>query len=389
MKRFNKLYNLINDRKTLLGVGPMSLNCVNAAINISNKNNIPIILIASRRQIDDQIFGGGYVNNWNTKDYVNYINKRDKKKNIFLARDHGGPWQNNLEILEKYSTKKALESAKSSFKSDIDNNFEIIHIDTCIDIEKKINFNNSFNRLCELYEFCHEYSKKKKKEIIFEIGTEEQSGSTNTPNELEETLKKFYKFCDKNKYQRPKFVVIQSGTRVAEMKNIGSFESPLRIENELPVEIQLPKMLEICKKYDIFMKEHNADYLNNDSLEWHPKLGIHSANVAPEFGITETKSLINILKKTNLDIYLDEFLEISYSSNKWKKWMLPNSKANDIEKAIIAGHYVFSDQKFVNLKKRLIKILAKKNINLEKYLEKEITKSILRYLKSFRLINKI
>jgi hypothetical protein len=80
MKRFNKLYNLINDRKTLLGVGPMSLNCVNAAINISNKNNIPIILIASRRQIDDQIFGGGYVNNWNTKDYVNYINKRDKKK---------------------------------------------------------------------------------------------------------------------------------------------------------------------------------------------------------------------------------------------------------------------------------------------------------------------
>ena len=31
-----------------------------------------------------------------------------------------------------------------------------------------------------------------------------------------------------------------------EMKNIGSFESPIRVENEIPAEIQLPKVLEIC-----------------------------------------------------------------------------------------------------------------------------------------------
>ena len=180
--------------------------------------------------------------------------------------------------------------------------------------------------------------------------------------------------------------MIQSGTKVVEMKNIGSFESPLRIENELPVEIQLPKMLEICNKYQIYMKEHNADYLAKDSLEWHPKLGIHSANVAPEFGVVESKSLIKILKEYKLNLFLNEFLELSYNSLKWEKWMLPNTLASDLDKSIISGHYIFSNPKFVELKKNIEKILMKKNINLNKYLEKEISSAILRYLKPFKMI---
>jgi len=55
---------LINKNSTLLGVGPMSVNCVDASIEIADKNNIPLMLIASRRQVDAECFGGGYVNNW-------------------------------------------------------------------------------------------------------------------------------------------------------------------------------------------------------------------------------------------------------------------------------------------------------------------------------------
>ena len=46
-----KLKSLVKQKKTLLGVGPMSLNCVDASIELSNKFNVPIILIASRRQM--------------------------------------------------------------------------------------------------------------------------------------------------------------------------------------------------------------------------------------------------------------------------------------------------------------------------------------------------
>jgi hypothetical protein len=57
-----------------------------------------------------------------------------------------------------------------------------------------------FERLFELYEFCYEYSQRNKKEIDFEVGTEEQSGSTNTPEELNYNLDKINKFCEKCLY---------------------------------------------------------------------------------------------------------------------------------------------------------------------------------------------
>ena len=38
---------------------------------------------------------------------------------------------------------------------------------------------------------------KKKEKIYFEIGTEEQSGTTNTQEELEETLSETIEFCNK------------------------------------------------------------------------------------------------------------------------------------------------------------------------------------------------
>ena len=90
--------------------------------------------------------------------------------------------------------------------------------------------------------------------------------------------------------------------------------SPLRVINEIPAEIQVPKMIQICNDHGIFMKEHNADYLSDDALKWHPRLGIHAANVAPEFGVTETRSLISILEKNNLNKLAEKFLELSFSS---------------------------------------------------------------------------
>tara|TARA_B100000579_G_scaffold430814_1_gene444842 strand:+ start:1403 stop:2563 length:1161 start_codon:yes stop_codon:yes gene_type:complete len=385
MNKFVK--KLIKKNKTALGVGPMSKNCVDATIELSNKYNIPIMLIASRRQIDSEFFGGGYVNKWSTKIFSEYVKKNDKKGNIILARDHGGPWQNSHELENKYNIKKAMQSAKKSFEEDILNDFKIIHIDTSIQPSgKKISTSKSLDRFYELFEHCLTFANKNKKEIEFEIGTEEQSGSTNTPDELEFTLQKVTTFCKKKKFKKPIFVVIQSGTKVSETRNIGSFESPLRIENELAVEIQLPKMIEICRKNNFFMKEHNADYLTDHSLTLHPKLGIHAANIAPEFGVGETKALIKILKENNLKKELDLFLEISFKSKKWKKWLIPGSNISDLEKSIISGHYVFSDYKFLLLKEKLKKIFIKKNINLDKYLRDNVKKLVYRYIKNFNLV---
>jgi len=71
---------LSTNRCTLLGVGPMSVNCVDAAIELANEYTIPIMLIASRRQIDSAQFNGGYVNNWTTSEFADYVRSKDKKK---------------------------------------------------------------------------------------------------------------------------------------------------------------------------------------------------------------------------------------------------------------------------------------------------------------------
>ena len=366
---------------TLLCVGPMSKNCVDATIELADQYKSPLMLIASRRQIDSEQFGGGYVENWSTKEFSDYVRSKDINKNIILARDHGGPWQNEIEINKNMNLKDAMQSAKDSYRADIDAGFHMLHIDTSIDIHSQPNADQILERVYELYDFSWSYAQKKGQDIIFEIGTEEQSGGNNSKEELEYTLENMSKFCKNNKLPFPSFVVIQAGTRVMETKNIGSFDSPIRVANELPPEIQIPQMIDICDKYGILMKEHNTDYLSTDSLRWQPRLGIHAANIAPEFGVAETKAFIDILKKSGHIDLMDEFLKISYESMKWKKWMLKNTDANDTDRAIIAGHYVFSSNEFIKLKAKALKKID----NLEVLLKNKIKESIFRYMNAFNL----
>lgn len=255
-----RLQSFLQKRRcTLLGVGPMSVNCVNAAILLANEHEVPLMLIASRRQIDSDDFGGGYVNQWTTDAFARYVIERDKKGKVLLARDHGGPWQSIQEVKSGLGLRRAMESAKASFRADLAAGFQMLHIDTSVDIHGQPDVDEVIERMFDLYDYCWSQAQQMGSEVIFEIGTEEQSGSTNSQEELDYTLNAVQKFCVRNRLPQPSFVVVQCGTRVMEMRNVGSFDSPVRVADEIPAEIQLPKMIEICNRYGVFMKEHNTD----------------------------------------------------------------------------------------------------------------------------------
>ena len=130
------------------------------------------------------------------------------------------------------------------------------------------------------------------------------------------------------------------------------------------------------------MKEHNTDYLSTESLKWQPRLGIHAANIAPEFGVAETRAFVEILEKNNQNSLLDDFLCLSYDSKKWSKWMLNETSASKKDKSIIAGHYIFSSEEFYQIKKE-----AEKQINgIDEFLKSRVKDSIFRYMKAFNLI---
>lgn len=383
-----QLERIVNKKVTLLGVGPMSTNCIDASIEIATEYDVPIMLIASRRQIDSQYFGGGYVNNWTTEQFSQYVLNNDKKGNILLCRDHGGPWQNTVEKDNNFGLRKAMESAKKSFQTDIEEGFQIIHIDPSVDIHGNPTTEQIVDRVLELYEFCWETACKTNSKIEFEIGTEEQSGSTSSAIEFENMLKRVNKHCEKYKMPKPLFAVVQNGTKVLETSNVGSFDLPVRVANEVPPEIQVPLMSQICTENGVYMKAHNTDYLSDAALQWYPRLGIHAANVAPEFGIVETRALLSILHENSLKSMEDEFVNLALKSNKWKKWMKEESKATDYEKAIIAGHYIFATDDCQEIVKKASEALKPKGIELNSYLRGNVKQSILRYLIDFRMVKK-
>lgn len=379
--KIDKLKNAIKNKKTVLAVGPMSKNCIDATIEIAQLRNIPIQFIPSRRQIESNDAGCGYVNNWSTEVFSEYVKDKDPKQNLFLARDHGGPWQNNFEKDEFKDYKDVLNSSLESFKIDILSGFDFLHIDTSIDINQNINTEEAAHRACELLYLCEEFAKKENKALNYEIGTELQGEGVNDISEVENNLKIINSFCDNNKIQKPFFYVIQNGAKVLEMENVGIFESNT-LEDFTEEFNNIKKINKLCNDYGIFSKAHNSDYLSKKYATLYPEIGINGANIAPEFGVIETRTYIEIFDEYDLKSEKDIFLKIAYDSKKWEKWLKPNSSISDYEKALIAGHYIFSDPKFLELKSKVERKVSN-NIDIDEKVREKIKYKINYYLESF------
>jgi hypothetical protein len=379
----NKIIELTKSR-TLLGAGPMSKNCVDVVIDLSNNYKIPIQLIASRRQIECYELGGGYVNSWTTESFSKYVKEKDKHDLVFLSRDHGGPWQNYSEVDSDLNYKEALESCKKSFEQDIANDFQFIHIDPSIDIKQNLSKKIILERVFELYEYCMNTANELGKTIFIEIGTEEQIEGFNEPSEVEENLNNVIKFCDQNRYALPTFYVVQNGSKVKETENTGHFQN-LDFKNFID-DVNLQKIKttnDICLKLGILPKAHNSDYLSSKSASFYPRLNMKGGNIAPEFGVIETKTIVDTLIKNNLKKELNKLVDLSLKSGKWKKWMKKDSDSNDLKKAIICGHYIFSDIEFKALEDEILFKLKGKKINLHDEIKYNLINAMSGYLKSY------
>lgn len=372
--------------KSLLCVGPLSTNIVAVAADISKKKNIPIVLIASRRQVEAAELGGGYVNHWTTEEFTRYI-RNLKIGKLYIARDHGGPGQGNYEYSHQISSDRWMEIAKKSYSADIESGMDFLHIDPSIPFPGEIySIDLVISRLLELYGFSQELAHSKNKKICFEIGTEDQSGRPPDLSAMKHLLDTMHVFCDKNKFPFPLFIVAQTGTRVEEMQNVGFFEST-RSDNKSQVNItnMNKEAAELAKKYSCSLKEHNADYLSSPVLAMRPHIGIKAINVAPEFGVTETKSLMQLMRMIGCHEEISRFEQLVLSSGSWKKWMRKNSQASDEEKVLIGGHYLFNHPDVVEIKKRAAVAAAKKNIDLDHYLQQNLYGAMQRYVMALGL----
>jgi len=244
-------------------IGPMTLNVVNTVIEFCNVTHNKMIFIPSRRQID---FNDGYVNNWNTKEFCEYV--KSKTNNIYLERDHGGPGQGTFE-----------DNGIESFQEDC-KYFDIIHIDPW---KKYPDYDKGLNETIELLKYCYKLNHS----LYFEVSTEE-SIRPFTQENLELFINDLKTLLPSEIYNQIIYIVIQSGTALNTGENIGKYNKQKLID-----------MVNIVNSYGFLSKEHNGDWIDESINNERFLHGLNAINIAPEFGMIETKTILEEIDKFN------------------------------------------------------------------------------------------
>ena len=300
-------------------IGPMSKNIVDSIIEFNNESNRPIGLIPSRRQVE---YSGGYVNNWTTEEFISYV--KPKSPNTILERDHSGALQGYEE-----------DDGKTSLKIDAKSGFHLIHIDP---FKKYTSLQSASLETVDNIKFCNSINSK----CLYEVGTEEAIRKYSAKqldiflNMLEQELGTLF--------EKVKFAVIQSGTKLQSGTNIASLD-----------EKKCEAMVGVCKGHGLLSKEHNGDYISEADIKTRFDIGLDAINIAPEFGGIETSCILKEIEELNRKDLFDIFYKLCHSSDRWKKWF-PSNFDPDLNKEQlikVSGHYVFSTDKILEIKKEL------------------------------------
>ncbi len=312
-----------------LGVGHMSTEVIEAVFRYSTLNRKPIMLVSTKNQIDHK---HGYVNNWNTKQYSKFLKNLKKKyiySNVIVCRDHCGPGFNG---------KHSLKDVYKTISSDIENNFDLIHIDFS-------KYKNDYNSILKESKKAILYAQSLKKDIKIEVGTDENSGSLLSPFFIKDILNEINFFLE---FIKPAFYVLQTGSLVLENYQVGKFNLGM-----------LSLLSKKIKKLAIKIKEHNADYLNSQMISMRKNI-VNAMNIAPQFGVSQT--MIVLSESVKYGINTNNFLNHSYESKKWKKWLFNSDKNDKYKCALLAGHYNFSSVEYKKIEEELNKYINIKEL---------------------------
>ena len=298
-------------------IGPVTKNVVDATIAFSNKYNMQMTFIPSRRQIEHD---GGYVNNWTTAEFCKYVYSRSS--NIEIERDHGGPGQGLYD-----------DDGYASLAEDV-KYMSIIHIDPW---KKYQSYQDGLESTVNMIKYCYNLNK----DVVYEIATEEAIRNFDA-SELEKLIIDLKSVLLPEVFSKIKYLVIQCGTRLCQNTNIGIFDDK-----------KLKEMISLANKYGMIAKEHNGDWISDATVQQKSALGLQNINIAPEFGEIESKIYIKYFKDYGM---FDAFFDICYKSKKWTKWVEPSFVPEENKERLIqiCGHYTLAYPEFIELKNKLI-----------------------------------
>ncbi len=388
---------------TLLGIGPMSSNLLQASFELARDYDFPLMFIASRNQVDADELGGGYVNGWDQKRFHDDIRKIANQVSFdglyYLCRDHGGPWQRDNERNAHLCEEEAMKLARQSYLADIENGFDLLMIDPTKDpfeIGKVIPLDVVLKRTVDLIAYCEkERTRLGLPEIGYEVGTEETNGGLTSTEKYHEFIEKLEKELQAKGLPMPTFIVGQTGTLTRKTEQVGTYH----FQNAY-------NLATMAKKYGVGLKEHNADYLDDVTLLEHIPANVTASNVAPQYGTEETRAYLklcdveDILKKEglieNASDVRNTLLVKAIKTERWRKWMIGEQRNLQVDEILkdkelsldildIAGHYAFNDADVKRELDILYKNLAKHHIDGQRFVIDHIKRPLQQYVECYNL----
>ena len=388
---------------TLLGIGPMSSNLLQASFELARDYDFPLMFIASRNQVDADELGGGYVNGWDQKRFHDDIRKIANQVSFdglyYLCRDHGGPWQRDNERNAHLCEEEAMKLARQSYLADIENGFDLLMIDPTKDpfeIGKVIPLDVVLKRTVDLIAYCEkERTRLGLPEIGYEVGTEETNGGLTSTEKYHEFIEKLEKELQAKGLPMPTFIVGQTGTLTRKTEQVGTYH----FQNAY-------NLAAMAKKYGVGLKEHNADYLDDVTLLEHIPANVTASNVAPQYGTEETRAYLklcdveDILKKEglieNASDVRNTLLVKAIKTERWRKWMIGEQRNLQVDEILkdkelsldildIAGHYAFNDADVKRELDILYENLAKHHIDGQRFVIDHIKRPLQQYVECYNL----
>lgn len=386
------------EKFTMLGIGPMSKPLIKATLELAQEKDFPIMLIASRNQVDSDEFGHGYVRNWDQDRFVADVEAVEKEIGFtglcYLCRDHGGPWQRDEERNAKLPVADAMERCVRSYKHDMEAGFDLLHIDPTKDPEfamGTVPFDLVISRTVEIIEELENYRKEKGlPEIGYEAGTEETNGGLTSVDAFSSFIDELVARLRDKGIKAPEFVVGQTGTLTRLTENVGNFNR----ENAA-------KLSTNAAKHGVGVKEHNGDYLSDKILLEHPVLGITAMNVAPEFGTVETRAYLELAKVEARCVPADkcsnveeEMAREAVKSERWRKWVVGDTANATVDEILkdteltaqitdICGHYTYETPTVKAEIEKMLANLKAVGVDGESYVNYHLKNSIDRYAYCF------
>ncbi len=297
-------------KKFNLGVGPMSTEIVELCLEYSATHDYPIMIIASRNQVDHDT---GYAMTTAELSKLVKSNPHYNKERVLLCRDHCGPYFGDRD--KGLRLEQAIAQCKDTIRADAAADFDLIHIDV-----SRVGKENQAAVATQLFTTAV----TENKHLMFEFGTEDNTGNTtDTIRSLTEQVQWVEEWRD-----NIKFIVSQTGSLIKQSQ-IGSFDVD-----------QNRAIADLIHSYGYLFKEHNADYIERDQVALRARAGVDAINIAPQLGAICSGVLYDLGRNS---VEFQKFANTVLDSGYWKRWCTPDVDSDRV-KFIASAHYLYKHE---------------------------------------------